>query len=325
MRIGRNPNKNILDVSKPMNITVALLVYIPNFDIYYRESLNILELVIKSIRRNTSLEYDLMVFDNGSASRVVNYLISEKRSGRIQYLILSEKNLGKVGAWNIMFTAAPGNYIAYADSDVFFYDGWLEAHIDILETFPNVGMVTGLPMRHLTYFKTEATLQYITNTPDIVVERGNLIPHDAIRSFCLGVQKDIDTYLIDYKDIKDISVTYNNTKAFVGASHFQFVARKSILQSLVPMEVSRPLYKMETRQLDSMIDAAGLMKLSTSRQYVYHLGNKLTWEWHRVARQYGATTQRGSTLWKIYRDTKNAIRTKLWKVKKNVLSIKTNK
>ena len=46
--------------------------------------------------------------------------------GRIQYLMLSQHNLGKGGAWNMIFQAAPGEWLAYTDCDALFFDpGWL--------------------------------------------------------------------------------------------------------------------------------------------------------------------------------------------------------
>ena len=80
-----------------------------------------------------------MIFDNGSCEEVQDFLLNEFRNHTIQYLILSEKNLGKGGAWNIIFDAAPGEFIAYADSDVYFHENWLDESLKIMQTFPNVG------------------------------------------------------------------------------------------------------------------------------------------------------------------------------------------
>jgi len=72
------------------------------------------------MRKDAGLPFDLMVFDNGSCAEVRDFLIKEKEEGRIQYLILAEKNMGKGGAWNTMLAGAPGEIIAYTDSDVLF-------------------------------------------------------------------------------------------------------------------------------------------------------------------------------------------------------------
>jgi len=146
MRQGQNPVKKINTVAKPQRITVAVLNYIPMLSGYYANLLKVLEKCLGSIWANADLPYDLMVFDNGSCKEVTDWLLQMQRDGKIQYLILSEKNLGKGGAWNLMLDGAPGEIIAYSDNDCYFYPGWLSNSLKVLETYPNVGMVTSRPI-----------------------------------------------------------------------------------------------------------------------------------------------------------------------------------
>ena len=136
MRNGQNPAKSMDSVAQPERVTVALITYIPMVGGYYAESLDILKVCLGSIWANTQIPYDLMVFDNGSCELVRNYLAQEQQKGRIQYLVLSEKNIGKAGAWDFIFGAAPGEFIAYADSDVYHYPGWLNAQIKVFDELP---------------------------------------------------------------------------------------------------------------------------------------------------------------------------------------------
>ena len=159
MRKGQNPAKFVKDVARPERITVALLNYIPFLSGFYAETLDVLKVSLESMRKDPGLPFDLMVFDNGSCEEVREYLVNEKEEGRIQYLILSEKNMGKGGAWNMMLTGAPGEIIAYTDSDVLFSPNWLSRSVEILETFPNVGMVTARPFRTPPEFY-ETTLKW---------------------------------------------------------------------------------------------------------------------------------------------------------------------
>src|SRR5512139_870617 len=102
MRIGQNPAKNVKDVARPARITVAVLNYIPFMSGFYAEQLDVLKVCLESIRESADLPYDLLVFDNASCEEVRQYLLDEHQAGRIQFLFLSEKNLGKGGAWNII-------------------------------------------------------------------------------------------------------------------------------------------------------------------------------------------------------------------------------
>jgi cellulose synthase/poly-beta-1,6-N-acetylglucosamine synthase-like glycosyltransferase len=121
MRKGQNPAKFVQKVAQPQRITVAVLNYVPFLSGFYAQTLDILKLCLGSIWENSDLSYDLLVFDNGSCQEVVDYLTEAQDAGKIQYLILSEKNMGKGGAWNIMLQAAPGEIVAYTDNDAYFY------------------------------------------------------------------------------------------------------------------------------------------------------------------------------------------------------------
>ena len=147
MRKGQNPAKFAKAVARAERITVALLNYIPFLSGFYAETLDVLKVCLESLRRDAGLPFDLMVFDNGSCAEARDFLVAEKAAGRIQYLILSDKNVGKGGAWNVMLPGAPGEIISYTDSDVLFSPAWLKRSVEILEVFPDTGMVTARPFR----------------------------------------------------------------------------------------------------------------------------------------------------------------------------------
>ena len=58
--------------------------------------------VVESLHatRETAHPYDVMIFDNHSCAEVRTYLKEACDQGKIQYLVLSETNIGKIGAWN---------------------------------------------------------------------------------------------------------------------------------------------------------------------------------------------------------------------------------
>ena len=159
MRKGQNPAKFVKDVARPERITAALLNYIPFLSGFYADQLEVLKVCLDSIRESADLPYDLLVFDNASCEEARQYLLDEHQAGKIQFLILSEKNLGKGGAWNMILAGSPGEIIAYTDSDAYFYPGWLSRSVQLLETFPKVGMVTARPFRTKEEFYT-STLEW---------------------------------------------------------------------------------------------------------------------------------------------------------------------
>src|SRR5512138_1568294 len=185
MRIGQNPDKFVKEVARPERITVAVLNYIPFLSGFYAEALDVLKVCLGSIRESADLPFDLLVFDNGSCEEARQYLLDEHQAGRIQFVIFSEKNLGKGGAWNMILAGAPGEIIAYTDSDAYFYPGWLSRSVQILETYPNVGMVTARPFRTKEEFYTR-TVEWGQTAPGATLERGPLIPFETFREFDLS-------------------------------------------------------------------------------------------------------------------------------------------
>jgi glycosyltransferase involved in cell wall biosynthesis len=272
MRIGQNPAKFVNQVAQPARVTIAVLNYIPFISGFYAEMLNVLKACLNSIWENTDQPYDLLVFDNGSCEEVCQYLLDEQTAGRIQYLILSEKNLGKGGAWNMILAGAPGEIIAYADNDVLFYKGWLNRSLEILETFPKAGMVTARPFRTKKELCT-GTMTWAESDPEVKLEKGDFIPYPIFLEFNLSLGQDEAQILKDYQSSEDIRLTYRGVQAMVGASHWQFVAYKDTLAQFLPFNMDRPMG--QVKQLDQRLNAAGLLRLMVIEPLAMNLSNTL--------------------------------------------------
>lgn len=272
MRLGQNPAKFVGEVARPARITVAVLTYAPFLSGFFAEALDVLRAGLESLWRTTPQPYDLMVFDNGSCAEVVGYLVESQRQSRIQYLLLSEQNVGKGGAWNAIFKAAPGDILAYTDCDAFFYPGWLERSLEILETYPRVGMVTARPFRTPDEFMTK-TLAWAEGTPETGIERGRLIPWETFREFDMSLGQPEEEVRARYESTQDVRLTYRGLRAHAGASHYQFVAHRSVLETFVPFEMDRPMG--QVRQLDRRMNDAGYLRLMTPEPLMMNMSNSL--------------------------------------------------
>ncbi len=272
MRIGQNPAKFVKDVARPERITVAVLNYIPFLSGFYADTLEVLKVCLERVRETADLPFDLLVFDNGSCEEARQYLLDEHQAGRIQFLILSEKNLGKGGAWNMILAGSPGEIIAYADSDVYFYPGWLSRSVQILETFPRVGMVTARPFRTREDFYS-CTVEWGSQTEGVVLEHGALIPFETFREFDLTLGQSDAEIRTHYDQTEDVRLTYQGVQAFAGASHWQFVTYKSIIQEFLPFQMDRPMG--QVRQLDQRMNEAGYLRLMVSDPLAQNMSNTL--------------------------------------------------
>lgn len=274
MRIGQNPAKQIKTVAKPQRITIAVLNYIPNQHGYFAESLAVLQCCLGSIFENTEQPYDLMVFDNGSCPEVKQYLLELQANGRIQYLVFSEKNVGKGGAWNFIFNAAPGEIIAYSDNDAYFYPGWLKESVKILETFPNVGMVTARPMKTISDLSS-STIKWAMDNNDLVkMVSGDLISYKDFLEFASTLNYSDELLQREFKARKDHLLTYKNVNAYIGANHFQFIGWKNILQKCLPFDMEKPLG--QVKQLDEHLNKMGFLRLMISKPLIQNMSNSIS-------------------------------------------------
>jgi glycosyltransferase involved in cell wall biosynthesis len=271
MRIGTNPYKiKKQAISPPKPVTVVIISYIPYLSGYFKHSLEVLRLSLLSICENTEEDFDLMVFDNASCDEVRDYLITLRDNHQIQYLILSDTNVGIPGAWNVSFNAAPGDFVAFADYDIYFYPGWLREHLSIFDHFPGVGMVTGIPIRPPIEFSSN-TLAWAESQAGVKVKEGVLQSWDDYLTHTRSLGMSLEESQETYENGVDYLIEYKGVKAFIGAGHFQFVSPKNVLQKVMPFPPEIAMGN--ERVLDQRVNDHALLRLCLTQKYVQHLGN----------------------------------------------------
>jgi len=275
-RVGHNPMKLTRRSFVPSEVSVCTLVYIPELTTYWAGAMDVLRACLETIQANSGDDFDLIVFDNGSCPEACRYLEQLADEGKIDILIRSAENHGKPGAFNVLFPACPGKYIAYTDSDVLFGPGWLDESLRVLKTFDNVGAVTGRPMRTMNSMRISnlsATLAYADTAPNLAVERGPIMPQEYLDEHerSLGHHGSEIFHDPNYVDVR---MTRGDVTAYASASHFQFVMPRDVVMKLLPVSTDRSLGG-ENEQWDQRINELGLLRLSLSKPFVWHVGNTL--------------------------------------------------
>jgi len=90
------------------------------------------ELLIKSIRKYTTSEYEIIIIDNGSCDENLQWLRNQAKLGRLS-LIENKCNLGHGGAMDQGTRLAKGKYVCHMDIDSFFQRSRWD--IDIMEIY----------------------------------------------------------------------------------------------------------------------------------------------------------------------------------------------
>ena len=262
---------------RPQRITACTISYIPDFFGYWKDSLKTLRVCLRSLRATTAdLPVDIFVFDNGSCEEVKEFLLEEHRLGTISVLTLSSANLGKAGALNVLLPMCPGELIAYSDSDILFRRGWLERSLEVVETFPEAGMVTAMPTRvakEVHDALCSATFQFAEQHSDVSVERGDLIDRHIILEHAKSVDKEPSL-----ESCEDWLLTRKGVRVFAQANHFQFLIPKAVAMETLPLQYQRAMGGLGggVRTLDTRLNERGYLRLSLPDGLVRHLGNTLS-------------------------------------------------
>lgn len=276
MRKGQNPAKAGAQAYHPQRLGMASLVYIPFQSGYYEKSLEIFQIHHASLRQYTDEVCDTLVFDNGSCPEVKQALHKMHADGLIDWLILSDENLGKTGALNMILAAMPNEWICFSDSDMLFREGWLEACWRINDAFPHCGMIGAQVV-----------------FPDREVDRGNsAFRHGGDPRYQFSQEKPAAWIVKEYCSARGASperaAVYSQMSldkvhdhesgvdAYLGGnSHQQFLARRAVLQRILPLPSGLELSREQDTYQDQRLDELGYSHLTTTQPYLYHMGNTI--------------------------------------------------
>lgn len=276
MRQGQNPAKKEVPAYQAEKLGIATLLYIPMQEGYFAQSWEVFRHHIASVRQYTSEPFNYLVFDNGSCPEVKRELTKLHEAGWIDWLVLSEHNLGKTGALNMILAGMPNEWICFADSDMLFRPGWLEESWKIERAFPNCGMITAsVTFPDWDVDKGNTTFRQTTDPRycfDQVQPEAWIFEEYCRARGITGerVQK-YGTMLLDRVTDQESGI-----QAMLGGnSHPQYLARASVMREILPLPAEMQLSRKQDTYQDAEMDRRGYLHLTTTLPYLYHMGNTL--------------------------------------------------
>ena len=101
------------------------------------DSLDYTKAFVKSIRKNTTLSYELIIVDNGSEPDTQRWVKENSDQS-----IIFQENQGFSKGFNEGVKLAQGKYVMMANNDTEFPPDWDKKLVDIIEKNPGAGIVT---------------------------------------------------------------------------------------------------------------------------------------------------------------------------------------
>jgi hypothetical protein len=135
-------------------------------------------------------------------------------------------------------------------------------------------MVTSRPFRTPPDLY-QSTVQWAEETESVKLERGQFIPWEEFRNFDMSLGQSEDEIREHYQKSEDIRLTYHGLTVQAGASHWQFLAYKKVIQQFLPFDMERPMG--QVRQLDQRVNEAGYLRLMPVEFLAQNMSNRLDW------------------------------------------------
>lgn len=266
MRTEMNPNRRTkADGYAPY--IASSVVHLPNFEGYHEQRFEVVKTSLTTMRENTGLDCQILIWDNGSCQEFRDWLLNEYKP---DYVVLSN-NVGLSNARAGLIRMLPPDVIlGVADDDMYYYPDWFKAQVELMKYFPNVGQVSGYPVRTQMRWGNRRTLEWARKVA--VVEEGNFIPAEWDRDYCTSIGRDYEWHKKYTEKDMDYRITYRGVQAYAFAHHCQFICKVKLLANLMRFTTEA---MSDDKPFDWAVDNTGMLRLTTINRYTRHIGNVL--------------------------------------------------
>lgn len=268
MKSGENPQRG----ESHNTITTArifVVIYIPELSGFFTNMRTILGLSLDSLEQ--TLDPDLgrvTLISNGSCSEIEELLLN-RQSKLFDQILINKANRGKIDGLIAAARGALEEVVIFSDCDVLFQNGWLEEILRVFAIFPEAASVSPIasPRRYL--YETRTTILDSMLKGELKIRRR--MPREDFDIMTDGT-KDPSVQLRYLKGQATISRGGYDTG--ISGGHQCVAFRSEMLRNLPDKPCLALLEPHADRDyLDRPPDIHGYWRLSTPRNYAYHMGN----------------------------------------------------
>ena len=267
MRIGANPNKNVVHNRSEFFHQIIIPVFIPNEEDYFKDSFIILKYHIESLIKTVNSKTYITVVNNGSCNNVKMY-IDELFYNKLIQEVIHVENIGKVNAVLKGIVGHSFPIVTITDCDVMFLTDWQKSVYNIFDAFPKVGVVGLTPMLKMSYYLTSNVI--FDNLFSKKMKFSKILNPDAMQNFYRSIGREND--FLEDKNKKYLTIKKNNTIACVGSGHYVATYKGDIFNTVTKFSNFKLGGDIEF-QIDKLLLDKDYWRLTTFDNYAYHLGN----------------------------------------------------
>jgi len=262
MRNQQGPNKNLVPLPPPPFVSACVVTHYRKEHPYHAKRMEVVKLCFDSmIAGLQGSDYELLIWDNDSTPE-----FREMLRGYKPQVLIESVNVGAHNARRYLAEIARGEILCMADDDIVFHPEWLSLQLEVLTTFPNVGLVSGSPYRPAFQWGDGPEIP-----AGIKVHKGQIIPEQWIKDACASVGVDYAvTMAFQLRGVNDVLLELNGVKAFNHGHHMQLLAKRDIIK---PFFEPSKFFLAHGRKLNEDVMAAGMLQLTTFRRTALHIGN----------------------------------------------------
>tara|TARA_R110000868_G_scaffold360908_1_gene622957 strand:+ start:5658 stop:6668 length:1011 start_codon:yes stop_codon:yes gene_type:complete len=268
MRIGSNPNKNKKLEPSEYSHQIVIPIYIPNQEGYFKDSLKILKICLKSLFNTIHQKTCITLVNNGSCQEVKKYLDNLYQEEKIHELIHSE-NIGKL---NAILKGLVGNEIelvTIADSDVLFLTNWQQETLRIFKNVPKAGVIGVVPQFKM--YEAHCGNVIFDNFFNKKLRFSAVKNPEGLKKFYESIGWD-KTYNQDYLKFNLSLKISADLNVLIGSGHFVATYKRDVFKDIVSF-IGYKLGGISETYLDKVPLKKGYWRLTTHDNYAYHMGN----------------------------------------------------